>query len=263
MVTISQRPIISYQAMQKAARITQYVYQFYFPLHGIPLADIASYYPTLTTIESIIYQADFVMEKYQDLGGELSLCQDYSRQIRELKNSLICLLHELDLYDPVIEDRLLKGEEFIKLENEIMLKAAISHSDIINVAESRSSDVRLLHHILFRMLKKQYDERLISLVWPAEVIADIEDDFKSYADDVSENHYNTYHMFVLLYQEDAPEKINSEIFRYEQMFEERLLQFSSKERAMFSELYHRFRHIHDARIPEPDLSQKLTLQLVG
>ena len=100
MVAISQRPIISYQAMQKAARITQYVYQFYFPLHGISLSDIASYYPTLTTIESIIYQADFVMETYQDSGGKHSLYQDYGNQIGELKNSLVCLLHELDLYDP-------------------------------------------------------------------------------------------------------------------------------------------------------------------
>ena len=65
MLTATQTPLVSYQAMQKAARIIKYVYQFYFPLHGLSADDICTYYPILTSVEATIYQADLIMEQGQ------------------------------------------------------------------------------------------------------------------------------------------------------------------------------------------------------
>jgi hypothetical protein len=252
---ISQAPIISYQAMQKASRITKYVYQFYFPLHHLTPIDIATYYPILTVVESIIYQADSVMEESQNLPTDHPRASKFQDQIAELRISLISLLRELDLYDDMIENQLISGEEFISLENKLMYANSIKKIDVIKVAELRSSDVRLLHHILFRMLKKDYDEQLLSLLWPVEVIADIEDDFNHYLEDINQKKYNTYRMFVQLYQEKAPEHIQKELNYYEDLFEQRLAAFPQSQKNVLLELYSQFRHTHRVDIPKPILEE--------
>ncbi|WP_169157679.1 hypothetical protein [Brasilonema bromeliae] len=252
MLTATQTPLVSYQAMQKAARIIKYVYQFYFPLHGLSADDICTYYPILTSVEATIYQADLIMEQGQSLNLTHSPNDDAS-SLKLLKYSLINLLKELNCYDSVIEQELVRGEEFIQLENKIMVGGLIKHSDVMRVAELRSSDVRLLHLILFRLLGKPYDEKLLSLIWPVEVIADIEDDFRHYAADVAENSYNTYRMFVTLYQDKAPQYIKAELEHYENLFQDKIATFADDEKQRLMAIYSQFRLNHFSAIPEPIL----------
>lgn len=247
----SQKPLISYEAIQKAARIIKYVYKFYFPIHGLEAEGIFIYYPTLTFVESIIYQADLIMEMGQNAKISCIPNETDTSGLKMLKDSLLSLLKQLDLYDAVIEQELAKGEEFIKLENEIIIRGFKKHSDIMRVAELRSSDVRLLHLILFRMLNKKYDEQLLSLLWPVEVIADIEDDFKCYINDVNEGVYNTYRMFVKLYKENAPEYIKRELNYYENLFYERIATFPLAKRELLMTLYTQFRETFFVQIPQP------------
>ncbi|WYL96755.1 MAG: hypothetical protein HEQ35_25785 [Gloeotrichia echinulata IR180] len=252
MLATNQTPLISYEAMQKASRIIKYVYQFYFPLHCLSPDDICTYYPVLTCIEATIYQADLVMEEGQ-ISKILHSPNDNKSSLKLLKYSLINLLKELDYYDLLIEEELAKGEEFIQLENKIMLNGIIKHSDVMRIAELRSSDVRLLHLILFRMLGKTYDKNLLSLIWPVEVIADIEDDFKSYIDDVAQNSYNTYRIFVALYKEKAPQYIKAELEHYENIFQEKLATFPDEEKQRLMVIYSQFRRSHFSAIPKPIL----------
>jgi hypothetical protein len=251
MLATTQKPLVSYQAMQKAARIIKYVYRFYFPLHGLESDEIFTYYPTLTSIESMIYQADIIMENGQKTKVSYTQNDDDGSELKFLITSLVNLLKELNCYDSTIEKELARGEEFIKLENKIMLGGVIKHSDVMRVAELRSSDVRLLHLVLFRLLGKAYDEKLLSLVWPVEVIADIEDDFSGYADDVAQGNYNTYRMFVALYKENAPEYIKAELDYYENLFKERLATFPESKRQNLMALYSQFRQANSVAIPQP------------
>lgn len=251
MLTTIQTPLVSYQAIQKAARIIKYVYRFYFPLHGLDLEDIFIYYPTLTSVESMIYQADMIMEKGQNAKIFCTPNDNDKSGLKILKASLVNLLKELNCYDSTIEKELARGEEFIKLENKIMLGEVIKHSDVMRVAELRSSDIRLLHLVLFRLLGKAYDEKLLSLVWPVEVIADIEDDFNGYADDVAQGGYNTYRIFVALYKENAPKYIKAELDYYENLFKERLATFPEAKRQDLMALYSQFRQANSTAIPQP------------
>lgn len=253
MLAITQTPLVSYEAMQKAARIIKYVYQFYFPIHGLSSEDICTYYPTLTSVEATIYQADLIMESGQSTNITPEEHEDNNRNLNILKDTLLTLLKELDFYDLTIANELARGEEFIKLENKIMVGGVIKYPEVMRVAELRSSDVRLLHLILFRLIGKPYDEKLLSLVWPVEVIADIEDDFSSYADDVATERYNTYRMFVSLYKENAPEYIKAELDYYENLFKERIAAFSNDEKPALMALYSRFRQAHFSAIPKPIL----------
>lgn len=251
MLVTNHLPLISHEAIQKASRIFKYVYKFYFPIHGLEVEDIFIYYPTLTSVESIIYQADLIMEMGQNANISYIPNETDISGLKMLKDSLLSLLRQLDLYDPVIEQELAKGEEFIELENQIIIRGFKKHSEIMRVAELRSSDVRLLHLILFRMLKKNYDHQLLSVLWPVEVIADIEDDFKCYINDVNEGAYNTYRMFVKLYKEKAPEYMKRELNHYENLFYERLADFPMAKRETLMALYTQFKETFFVQIPQP------------
>lgn len=251
MLSITQTPLFSCEAMQKAVRIVKdYVYDLYFPAHGLSSNEFFTYCPTLVSIESLIYQVDLVAENSKNIDIVYSKNEDY-QSLLILKHSFPKLLKELDLYDSVIEKELVRGEEYVKLENKITAEGVIKHSEVMRVAELRPSDVRLLHCILFRLLGKPYDEKLLSLLWPVEVIADIENDFKDYADDVAKERYNTYRMFVKLYKENAPEYIKAELDNYENLFKERIATFPTNIREKLMALYSQFRQGSSAAIPQP------------
>ncbi|WP_394821798.1 hypothetical protein [Pendulispora albinea] len=130
----------------------------------------------------------------------------------------------------------------------------IEHADIMRAAELRASDVRLLHCMLFGVLKRPCDEELLSLLWPVEVIADIGNDLDHYADDVDNGNYNTYHMLVKLYRDKAPERVRAEINKYERLFLERLEQYPSSRKEELKSLCSRFYRTHTTTIPEPKLA---------
>lgn len=253
MLAITQTPLFSYEATQSAARIVKdFVYDLYFPVHGLSSKDIFTYCPTLISIESMVYQVDLVAENAKAVNVVQTENQDFQTLTMQ-KYSFFKLLKKLDFYDSEIEKQLAMGEEFVKLENKVTAEGVIDHSEVMRIAELRSSDVRLLHCILFRLLGKPYDEKLLSLLWPVEVIADIVNDFIDYADDVNQDQYNTYRMFVKLYKEKAPDYIKAELDKYENSFKDQLNLFSIDDKQSLISACSQFLKAHSAEIPQPIL----------
>jgi len=255
MKSITQTPLFSCEAVQKAAPIVNdYFRNLYFPIHDIYEQEFFTYLPTLLAVECLVYQADLTAEnakKVNLLQGKGS----YFKELTKLKFSFINILKGLNSYDSIIEKEVARGEEFIKLENKINRNSEgiIEHSDIRRIAELRPSDVRLLHCILFRMLDKPYDEKLLSLLWPVEIIADLQNDLNHYTADVDQKQYNTYRMFVKLYKERASDYIKAELNHYENLFKERVLTFPIDERQRLMTVYSKFLQSRYFDIPEPIL----------
>lgn len=253
MLTISQTPLFSYEALQKSSLIVNdYVYDLYFPIHGLSSRDIFTYCPTLLAIESMVYQVDLVAENAKNVNVVQAKNEDF-KTLTMQKYSFMKLLKKIGFDDLLIKKELANGEEYVKLENKVTSGGVIQHSEVMRIAELRPSDVRLLHCILFHLLKKPYDENLLSLLWPVEVIADIENDFKHYPDDVAKERYNTYHSFVKLYKEKAPNYIKAELEHYENLFKEKLATFPTNMQQNLMALYSQFRQKNSFSIPKPIL----------
>ncbi|RCJ15483.1 hypothetical protein A6S26_34440 [Nostoc sp. ATCC 43529] len=251
MLAITQTPLFSYEATQSATRIVKdFVYGLYFPVHGLSSKDIFTYCPTLISIESMVYQVDLVAENAKYFNVVQTKNEDFQTLTMQ-KYSFLELLKKLDFYDSQIERQLAMGEEFVKLENKVTAGGLVEHSEVIRIAELRSSDVRLLHCILFHLLGKSYNEKLLSLLWSVEVIADIVNDFLDYADDVNKDQYNTYRMFVKLYKEKAPDYIKVELDKYENSFKDQLNLFPIDEKQRLISACSQFLKAHSAEIPQP------------
>lgn len=221
---------------------------FYFPLHHISSHDFFNYYPLLGFVEAMVYETDQQIESGQSNEKEYTA----DAPITRMKHIVVELLHELDLYDPLIEKELEQGEAYYHLENTMMHDKVITHENIIQAVERRTFDMRVLHRIFFRLLHKPYDEGLLSLIFPVEVIADIEDDLEQYQDDVKDNSFNTYRVFVKLYGKDAPKKLEAELKRYEDMMMQGLAKLPWLQRFRYLRMLAKFRKDHpEPAIPEP------------
>ena len=240
-----------YGAMTKAAGIVKdYVYDFYSPIHQLSWRDTVRCLPLLLLLEYMVYQADAVAENSKDIDLARVKNRDFEK-LTAHKERFIKLLKRLDFYDRLIEHELDMGEQFLRLENKLTSGHPIERADVMRTAELRSSDVRLLHCLMFRLLKRPYDEGLLSLLWPVEVIADIGNDFNHYADDVAKGSYNTYSMFVKLYGERAPEQMQLELQKYEKLFLERLDLYPTSRKDKLLDLCTRFYRTHTMTIPAP------------
>ena len=239
MSSVNIQPYISYKGMQKSARILRDFTTFYFPLHGLCDQDFFTYYPLLGFVEALIYQAD------QDLEAGKVDEKPYTRN----KNIILSLLKEIDCYDPLIERELDNGEEYVDLESKMMYSGKFSYEDIIKAVKLRPFDFRVLHCILFRMMNKPFDEKILALIWPVETIADIEDDIYQYPEDVENNHYNTYRMFVKLYGKDAPNRLQKELDYFSDIFRGKLSQYQESEQRRYLDIFSLFRE----RMPSPSI----------
>ena len=251
MLAITQTPLFSYEAVQKATQIVKdYVCDLYFPAHGLSFKDFFPHSPVFIAIESMVYQVDLVAENAKSANVVQTQNEDFHTLTMQ-KHSFAKLLNTLDLYDSMIEKQLAMGEEYVKLENKITAGGVIEHSEVMRVAELRPSDVRLLHCILFRILKKPYDEKLLSLLWSVEVIADMINDFNHYADDVAKDSYNTYRMFVKMYKEKAPDYMKAELEKYKNLFQEKVENFPIDIKQNLQGVYFQFFQTHFTAIPQP------------
>ena len=241
------------RSIAKAINIIRlYVLGFYAPIHQNSWRDTVRCLPLLLLIECMVYQADAVAENSRSIDLARTKNRDFDA-LTAKKDTFIRLLKRLDVYDPIVEHELHMGEQFIRLENRMTSGNAFDRSDVMRAAELRPSDVRLLHRLLLRTLKKPYDEELLSLLWPVEVLADIGGDFIHYAHDVDEGSYNTYDMFVRLYREEAPVYMRMEIEKYESLFLERLARRRTNREAELAELCGRLYRKNTATIPTPRL----------
>ena len=250
MSKISKRPFVSYHGMKKSARLLYDFAFFYFPLHNLELKDFFTYYPLLGFAEAMVYETDVLIEAGQ--AGESGYQAE--APVTRFKHLMVDLLQEISLYDPAIEIELEHGEEYYRLENQMMHDHVVTHELIMHAAEHRTFDMRVLHRILFKMLDKPYDESLFTLIRPVEELADIEDDIVQYHDDVKDNSYNTYRMFVRLYGQDAPQRLAAEIKKYEEQIEKNLASLPLRRKWKYLWLLNKFRKDHpEPSIPSPIL----------
>jgi hypothetical protein len=223
--SVSQIPYISYQNLSKSSKVMRSILKLYFPIYNLPLDDCFGYYPLLGFIEALVYQTDVEVEAAQANNSSVGQFSVWNRK----KEIIQSLLKELNLEHPTIQDALERMGEFFELESQVMAADTITHADIIRVSELRSADIRILHCTLIQMLGKPHRPEIFDLLLPKEVVGEFMDDIISYKSDVESGHYNTYHMFEILYGEEAPHYLKAEIDRYLNLYEQRLKSFSQDE----------------------------------
>lgn len=244
----------SFTITRKATRITKdYVFELYYPIHRMSWRDRLKCLPLLMLTEYMVYYADTIAEHSKDIDFDRVKNWDYAALERH-KAKFVRLLKWSNSYNSFVEREVEMGEQYIRLENRLTANRAVNHLDVMKLAELRPSDVRLLHCLIFGLLKQPCDEELLSLLWPVEVLADIGNDFEHYAEDVASSRYNTYAMFVKLYCYDAPTRIRAEIEKYENLFLDRLARISVNRRDEVLALCFRRYRAQTSIIPDPVLA---------
>ena len=245
-------PCISYQSMRRSSRVLREFVLYYFPIYNLSMNDFFRFYPILGFIEALVYQTDDEVEQIQSEGyhNEIQTSPWESKQ-----KIILSVLEEFNIKHLKVEYYLKKLGEYFDLETQLLAAPHITHAMIRKAEELRSSDYRALHCTLLKMLGLNYPEELneeLKLMWPLEVLNDIEDDLMSYSEDVAAKHYNTYRMFVKLYGEKASYYLKRELDFYEKQFHEQLAQFSDLKREAFTRPWNAYRLDHPVPvIPEP------------
>lgn len=245
-------PCISYQSMRRSSRVLREFVLYYFPIYNLSMNDFFRFYPILGFVEALVYQTDDEVEQIQSEGyDELQTSPWNSKQAL-----ILAVLEEFNLKHFKVEFYLNKLGEYFDLETQLLADPHVTHAMIRKAAELRSSDYRVLHCTLLKMLGLNYQQEELNeelnLMWPLEVLNDIEDDLMSYSEDVAEQKYNTYKMFVKIYREKAPYYLKRELDYYEKLFHEQLAQFSDLKREAFTRPWNAYRLDHPVPvIPDP------------
>lgn len=243
---------ISYHSMRRSSRVLREFVLYYFPIYNLSMNDFFRFYPILGFIEALVYQTDDEVEQIQSEGyDELQISPWNSKQAL-----ILAVLEEFNVKHFKVEFYLNKLGEYFELETQLLADPHVTHAMITNAAELRSSDYRVLHCTLLKMLGLNYQQEELNeelnLMWPLEVLNDIEDDLMSYSEDVAEQKYNTYKMFVKIYGERAPYYLKRELDYYENLFHEQLAQFSELKREAFTRPWNAYRLDHPVPvIPDP------------
>jgi hypothetical protein len=248
----SKKLCISYQSMRRSSRVLREFVLYYFPLYNLSCQEFFRFYPILGFVEALVYETDDKLEELQSTG--------YSK----IKNSpwqskqkiILSVLEKININNKKIYFYLKEIGNYCELETYLLGASCIEHSSVIKAAELRSSDYRVLHSILAQMLDLNYREEELNenltLMWPLEVLNDLEDDLMSYSDDVAVKHYNSYRMFVKLYGEKAPFYLKKELDNYESLFHKQIAVLSDLKREPFTQAWNAYRLDHPAPvIPDP------------
>ncbi|WP_341528554.1 hypothetical protein [Nostoc sp. UHCC 0302] len=245
---------ISYQSMRRSSRVLREFVLYYFPIYNLSMNDFFRFYPILGFIEALVYQTDDEVEKIQSEGyGTLQHSPWQSKQ-----EMILAVLEEYNLKHCKVEFYMQKLGEYFELETQLLATSHVTHEMIKKAAELRSSDYRVLHCTLLKMLGLNYGEEELNeelkLMWALEVVNDIEDDLMFYSEDVAAKHYNTYRMFVKVYREKAPYYLKKELNFYESLFHKQIGRFSGMKRECFIKSWNAYRLDHPVpSIPEPIL----------
>ncbi len=207
---------VSTRSLRKANYVVREMARYYFPLYDIPAEDAFSYLSTLLICESIVFDVDLDLEKSQGEGL-------FDRVLRS-RNQIAEHLSQEGLLDQAIEAELDNLVEYARLEHRLMSASLPGAEEIERACALRTSDIRLLHRVLVRMLGRDYNESYFELMWPLEAIMDIELDLEDYPRDLAENGFNTMILLQRLRgQEDGRQAVGSLLQGYEARFMERLL----------------------------------------
>lgn len=241
----------SFVAPHKAARIFKdYVLDLYYPVHRLSLRDRLKCSPILLFTEYMVYRADAVIEKSKDIDLDVVKNHDYDA-LHRAKRRFEAILRRANCYNSSVARQIDLGEQYVRLENKVTSNRTVDYSEVMRLAELRPSDVRLLHSMIFALLKRPCDDDLLALLWSVEVLADIGNDLVHYGADVARGQFNTYAMFARLYGRNAPERIRAEISRYERRYLAELARFPAARQAQLNVLCARRYRRQTEVIPDP------------
>jgi len=186
-------PTVSYYSLKKSMRVIQDMVLYYFPLHNLEFKDCFRLLPMLIFAEATAYQND---EEYE---ANLVDPKCFSPSL----NTLVRILEQASLYDEQLSTELQRGIKYWQMERKLCSDSSFTEADIVENTRFKCCDYRFLHRLMFRLLNKPYDEELLDLSWVVEQIGEIEDDLLQYSENVVDNVYNTYHLYVRLYGDNA------------------------------------------------------------
>ena len=188
-----RQPAISLYAVEKAARVLRPFVRIYFPYHGLSEADFLQFFPPLVCVEASVYQIDDAYEKNIGKGAfdpaPMDMLFDY--------------IERKDLLDAEIKKELDNAVGYYRLEHAMCGGEPFTHQDVIQASRYRCYDFRVLHRLMFRMREQPYDEGALEVFRVGEILGELEDDLRSYPEDVERNVFNTYHMLVRLHGVEA------------------------------------------------------------
>ena len=250
----------SFEVPRKAGRIVKdYVFDLYFRAQRLSWWQRLRCTPMILLVEYLVYRVDAVAEGAKDVDLDAARNNDhdavgrYRAKFEAYKAKFELLLRRAHAHNEAVARQLDLGEQYVYLENKVTSNRMASHAEVLQLAELRPSDVRLLHAMTFAMLDRPVDKDLLDLLWPVEVLADIGNDLEHYSRDVAAGQFNTYDAFVRLYGQAAPDRLQAEIVRYEQLFHAKLAKFPADRQAELSALCaHRYRGRTEV-FPEPQL----------
>jgi len=243
-ISIEDLPLISFGGLRRSAWVIGGLGRLYMGLYDVPAERLLEFFPVLGFIEALVYQCDADVEC---AGG---LTPAVIANARQRHDSIVRLLRKLGLEDERAEAEMVNMWIYAALEGVLnKADAEVTLEQVRRAAELRTSDIRALHAVIARLAGRAPDGRYCKVMWPLEVIGDIEQDLESYAEDVARNHYNTYAMFVRLFGDEAPARLTTEIERYQEMYERRLDELEPAEQQRIRT----FVAGHRARTPAPPI----------
>lgn len=239
------------------------MYGLYFPAQRLSVWQRLRCTPLLYLVECVIYRVDTIAERARDLDLESVADGRVENDHEEVaryratfdvyKARLESMLRRTGAYNEAVARQMELGEQYVYLENKITANRSASHAEVLQLAELRPSDVRLLHSMTYALLDRPVDTDLLELLWPVEVLADIGDDLVDYYRDVTAGRFNTYDAFVRLYGAAAPDRLRTEIVRYEEQFHTKLAAFPANRRLELADLCARRYRSRTEVLPEPVL----------
>lgn len=228
---------LSFRSLQKSSYVVREMTRYYFPLYDVSPRDYLTYAPRLVALEAIVFDVDRELETGSG--------RDVFRRVGEARDSLAELLLADGPLDEPTERELANLVEYARLEGRLVRGGPSRASDVWRACDLRTSDVRLLHRALVRMIGVPCREDWFDLMWPLECLMDIELDLDDYAEDAATGGYNTLLMLERLLGE-APARacLADRIAFYGVLHETRLAEADRPTRERFDRLRADYRKDH-------------------
>jgi hypothetical protein len=176
------------------------------------------------------------------------------------RQAIAALLDAEGLLDEAILLELDHLVEYAQLEHRLVRAAQPSRADWERACALRTSDVRMLHRVLVRMLGRPYDESVFRLMWPLEAIMDLELDLEDYPRDVASGAFNTLALLERIAGGgQAFAQMQAQLEAYEALYLERLCSADAATQQRFQRILERYQADH----PRPAFPAEAALAAAG
>jgi hypothetical protein len=240
--------MLNYPELQKSGLVLYDIAAFYLPLYGRTWEDFFDFFAPLALVEGLIYQVEIAIDQHEpfDWVAQEAKIRDFLQSHDLWSAPIQRYLSEVGQYFAIVK-RVEGSQQTVDVSTSYLLPP----TDIINAAELRPSDIRLLHAMIVRLLNEPHDEELFTLLWPLENLLDLKANLTEYQADAITGHYNTYNLAVKLYGDKAAEFIQTQQTRYHTMLQTLELTASANNLSRYRVMCQRHEEAYPA-VPIPD-----------